>query len=73
MICERCGRHLDRLEGRIGDLDYCHPDDPDLPDCYTLTNHEHTFGKVLETPEDFYEYFTLVGQEVYLGEFKVRK
>lgn len=52
MICERCGRHLDRLEGRIGDLDYCHPDDPDLPDCYTITSHEHTFGKVLETSED---------------------
>ena len=54
MNCERCGRHLDRLEGRIGDLNYCHPDDPDLPDCYTLTSHEHTFGKVLETPEDLF-------------------
>lgn len=40
MICERCGRHLDRLEGRIGDLNYCHPDDPNLPDCYTITSHE---------------------------------
>ncbi len=35
--CARCGREFDRLEGRIDERDYCHPDDPTLPDCYTLT------------------------------------
>jgi glutathione S-transferase len=40
MKCARCGRHLDRLEGRIGDQDYCHPDNPELPDCYEICCHE---------------------------------
>jgi hypothetical protein len=48
MKCARCGRHLDRLEGRIGDQDYCHPDDPNLPDCYELTCHEQTRHSLLE-------------------------
>lgn len=42
MKCARCGRHLDRLEGRIGDDYYCHPDDPKLPDCYEIACHEQT-------------------------------
>lgn len=52
ITCERCGRHLDRREGRIGDLNYCHPDDPALPDCYTITSHEQTFGRTFETGQD---------------------
>lgn len=33
-----------RMEGCIGTGDkvlwLCHPDDPDLPDCYIITSHE---------------------------------
>jgi hypothetical protein len=36
--CARCGREYQRFEGGIGGEDYCHPDDPNLPDCYTLTH-----------------------------------
>lgn len=53
MNCARCGRHLARLEGRIGDQDYCHPDDPNLPDCYEITCHEQTWQKyAIEYPAE---------------------
>ena len=57
MKCARCGRHLDRLEGRIGDQDYCHPDNPELPDCYEITcsqlsRQERAREKTITIPEE---------------------
>lgn len=49
-VSVRCGRRLGRLEGRIDERTYCHPDDPRLPDCYTIASHEQTLGAPLPAP-----------------------
>ncbi len=40
VLCARCGQ-VARGLASIGDKRYCHPDDPDAPDCYTLQHYEN--------------------------------
>jgi hypothetical protein len=37
VMCTRCGQQQ-RGSASIDGLPFCHPDDPELPDCYTLTS-----------------------------------
>jgi hypothetical protein len=39
--CAHCGRLLPRFEAAIGDAQVCHPNDPNLPDCYHLITVYH--------------------------------
>lgn len=56
--CARCGRVLTALEAMIDDRWLCHPDDPALPDCYTLASHE--MGEPLSRWMDITAAFTAV-------------